>query len=58
MRGVSTISLTSAMCPNDVCVPVVNGILIRFDGLHFTEPAAEWLAPVIYRQLVSSGVFD
>jgi peptidoglycan/LPS O-acetylase OafA/YrhL len=55
LPGVSTISLTEAMCPGGICVPVVNGLLLRFDGNHFTAPAARWLAPVIYRQLVSTG---
>ena len=56
--GVSTISITGAICPNGVCVSVLNGILIRFDGNHFTTPAAEWLAPVVYRQLVAVGSFQ
>jgi lysophospholipase L1-like esterase len=58
LPGVSTISLTEAMCPGGICVPVVNGLLLRFDGNHFTAPAARWLAPVIYRQLVRAGVLD
>ena len=55
--GVSTVSITSAVCPNRVCTPNVSGVLLRYDGLHFTAPAARWLAPFIYRKLVGAGVF-
>jgi len=52
---VATISITDAICPNGVCVAKINGILLRFDGLHFTSTAAVWLAPFIYRELVHAG---
>jgi peptidoglycan/LPS O-acetylase OafA/YrhL len=55
--GVSTISITGAICPNRLCVPKVNGLLLRYDGLHFTAPAAVMLAPAIYRQMVGAGLF-
>jgi hypothetical protein len=53
--GVSTISITDTMCPGRLCVAELNGIVIRYDGYHFTVPAARWLAPFIYAQLVRSG---
>jgi peptidoglycan/LPS O-acetylase OafA/YrhL len=56
--GVSTVSLTSVICPNRVCTPTVNGMLVRYDGLHFTPPAARWLAPAIYRKLVAAGAIS
>jgi peptidoglycan/LPS O-acetylase OafA/YrhL len=54
--GGSTISITDTICPHRLCQREVNGILLRFDGLHFTEPAASILAPAIYRQLIGAGV--
>jgi hypothetical protein len=54
--NVSTVSITDAICPGGVCVPVVDGMVIRYDGNHFTAAAAEWLAPTLYRQLVAAGV--
>ncbi len=48
---VSTVSLTDAICPRGRCRPEVNGIPIRFDGLHFTPYASEWLAPEIFSKL-------
>jgi hypothetical protein len=53
---VSTISITDSICPNGVCTPNVNGLLVRYDGEHFSPPTAKWLAPVIYRQLVAVGL--
>ena len=53
---VSTISLTDAMCPNGVCSPELDGILIRYDGLHFSQAGNGWLAPLLYRRLIDAGV--
>lgn len=52
--GVVTISITHAICPDGICVPEVAGRLVRFDGLHFTPPAARWLATAIYRDLAAA----
>jgi peptidoglycan/LPS O-acetylase OafA/YrhL len=51
---VATISVTNVICPAGICVPEVDGRLIRFDGLHFTPPAARWLAAAIYRDLAAA----
>jgi hypothetical protein len=53
--GVSTISITDTICPGGVCVAELNGIVLRYDGQHFTAPAARWLAPLMYAQLVHAG---
>jgi len=53
---VSTISMTDVMCPNGVCSPELDGILIRYDGLHFSPAGSGWLAPLLYRRLIDAGV--
>jgi SGNH domain (fused to AT3 domains) len=53
---VSTISITDAVCPQEICLPEVDGMLLRYDGLHFTTAASRWLAPVLYRRLIGRGV--
>jgi len=53
---VSTISMTDVICPDGVCRPEVNGILMRYDGAHFSPAASELLAPVLYERLIDIGV--
>jgi peptidoglycan/LPS O-acetylase OafA/YrhL len=55
--GVHSISISDAICPAGACTPVVDGLVLRYDGNHFSEPAAEHLAPVIYRGLAATGAF-
>jgi hypothetical protein len=52
--GVSTFSLNDLICPGDVCAPVVNGIIVRYDGLHFSQQANLWLAPYLYTRITSA----
>jgi peptidoglycan/LPS O-acetylase OafA/YrhL len=54
--GVTTISVNDAVCPQGTCVSRVNGLVVRFDGLHFSPDASVWLAPTLYAQLVASGI--
>jgi hypothetical protein len=53
--GVFSISVSDGICPGGACVPIVNGLMIRYDGNHFSAPAAERLAPLIYRRLDEAG---
>jgi len=53
--GVSTISITSALCPAGVCGWDLDGLVLRFDGLHFTLEANRWLVPAL-RQQLADGV--
>jgi len=55
--GVSSISISDAICPAGACAPVVGGLMLRYDGDHFSGPAAEHLAPIIYQRLVAAGAF-
>jgi peptidoglycan/LPS O-acetylase OafA/YrhL len=54
--GVISFSITDAVCPGGICTPIVNGMLMRYDGLHFSQPAVLYLAPVIYERLQAAGV--
>jgi hypothetical protein len=54
---VSTVSVTDAICPNGVCAPEVNGMMVRLDGLHFTPAASVWLAPVFFQRLKAINAF-
>jgi SGNH domain (fused to AT3 domains) len=40
--GVTLVTLQSVLCPGDRCHPVVDGLLVRFDGLHFSADGARW----------------
>ena len=53
---VSTISVTDLVCPNELCSPEIDGITIRYDGLHFSSAAGGWLAPSLYQRLADAGV--
>jgi lysophospholipase L1-like esterase len=55
---VSTISVTDVVCPDGLCSPEVDGIQIRYDGLHFSPAGAGWLAPSLYQRLTDSGVIS
>jgi len=52
----TTFSITDALCPNGICRAVQQGVILRYDRQHFSEPGAEWIAPRIYRQLVAIGL--
>ena len=54
LPGVSTFSLNDLICPGDVCVPVVNNIIVRYDGAHFTKQADAWLAAPLYSRIVKA----
>ena len=51
LPGVAALSITSGVCPNGVCMPVVDGTLLRWDGLHFSADGARVLVPTLEAQL-------
>ena len=55
-ENMRAISLTNTVCPDDHCVPSVDGTIMRYDGIHFTKAAALWLAPSLYGQLENVGL--
>ena len=52
---VSTISITAALCPSGVCGWDLDGMVLRFDGLHFTLDASRWLAPALRQAMAGAG---
>jgi len=52
---VKVIDVSDVVCPDDACPPVVNGILLRADGLHFTVLGAQWLQPQLEARLRQVG---
>ncbi len=55
---VFTISVTDVMCPNGMCSAELDGILLRYDGVHFSAAGSEWLAPFLYQRLIDAGVIS
>jgi hypothetical protein len=58
LNGVTTMSLTPAICPDGWCEPYVDGVLLRADGLHFTPEAVPRLAPVVFSVLTERGLLQ
>jgi len=54
--NVSTISLTRALCPNEVCAWELDGFVPRPDGLHFAPAATDWLAGILERELTAARI--
>ena len=52
---VSSISITSGVCPQHVCEPAVDGVMLRYDGVHFTAPGALAMVTTLDGQLRSIG---
>jgi lysophospholipase L1-like esterase len=52
----SVVDLNKAACPGGKYAAVVNGVTVRTsDGVHFTIPGGEFLAPAIMPAIVASG---
>ena len=49
------LSIASVVCPEDRCLPEIEGIVIRYDRIHFTKTAARWLAPYLDERLRAVG---
>jgi len=52
--GVYSFSVNDRVCPGDVCTPVVNGMILRSDGVHFTRSADMWLAATLFGRVSSA----
>ncbi len=51
----SYVSLNDIVCPKGACPAEIDGILVRYDGVHFTEDAARWLVERLHREMEQSG---
>jgi hypothetical protein len=50
-RGMHVVALRQHICPNGTCPMVIEGLVLRYDGVHFTPQGARWfvnkLAPLL-----------
>lgn len=53
---VVAVTLQDVVCPNNSCPLLVDGIVMRYDGGHFTGTASRYLAPILDRRLASAGI--
>jgi hypothetical protein len=53
--GAFSVSLNDAVCPNRACPAEVDGVLVRYDGVHFTEDASIWLAELLHQEMRTAG---
>jgi hypothetical protein len=54
--NVAAISLQDVVCPNDECPLVMNNLVMRYDGNHFTASASRRMALVIDQRLRDAGI--
>lgn len=53
---VASATITDVICPESWCPLMIDGTVVRYDRIHFTETAARRLAPVLFSRLKQSGV--
>ena len=54
----AAVSLAGAVCPGGICRPVVGGVMVRYDGRHFSEPGALMIAHYLDTVLTATGEFS
>jgi len=56
-RSASVISVTDLVCPGGECRAVLDGVLVRTDGVHYSVPFSRGLGPVLLeRALRAAGL--
>ena len=56
-RGdVVSVTLKDVVCPGDSCPLLIDGIVMRYDGGHFTATASRYMAPILDRLLRGAGI--
>ena len=53
---VKVVDLSDVVCPHLTCSVLVHGIVMRYDGGHFTKRASEYVAPFLYDRIRAAGV--
>jgi hypothetical protein len=53
---VTTVSITDVLCPRQVCPPVIDGQLARYDGIHFTGRFSRKITRTITERAEAAGV--
>ena len=57
LPGITTVSLDDILCPrHGRCPPLINGILARYDGVHFTSAFSREVVPEIVSRAERAGV--
>ena len=55
-RGdVKIVSITDRICPNGICAPIVDDVLLRYDDHHFSVAGARWIVPKLLDALRDAG---
>lgn len=49
------VSLNEHICPGGLCPPKVDGVLLRYDGHHFTRAGARWAVPLLHAEMHGAG---
>jgi hypothetical protein len=50
------ITLQDVLCPEGTCPLVVDNVVMRYDGNHFTATGSRKIAPLIYERLKTAGI--
>jgi hypothetical protein len=53
---VRVVDLSDIVCPGGVCALVEHGLVMRYDGGHFTRRASEYVVPFLYSRARAAGV--
>ena len=49
------VSLNDVICPGGACVPVLDDVLLQYDGHHFTGSASRMLVPILFERIAATG---
>lgn len=49
------VSLNEHICPGGLCPPKVDGVLLRYDGHHYTRAGARWAVPLLHAEMLGAG---
>jgi lysophospholipase L1-like esterase len=52
VAGMSVVQMQDVICPDDRCREAVDGLLVRFDGEHFTADGARWFVDRLAQRLL------
>jgi hypothetical protein len=53
---VRTIDLSDKLCPDTWCKCLVDGLIVRHDGLHWSKEGNRWVVPHLESKLADAGV--
>jgi hypothetical protein len=55
-QRVKVVDVSDVLCPGRTCSAKIDGIIVRFDTMHFSTEGARWMAPRLARKLREAGV--